>query len=397
MKYNTNNAFAKHLSTAFIVGTPFQLLCALEAIHSFEIDDYKFVFVLNKGWKRNDQTLSIAEQLNITYDLIWFGNKEDEYFDWTKGDFLIQAQGRYDRIFIADYHGAYYHIIVPFYGHKGSLIAYLDDGNSTILFLKGILFDKKPSEWRKLIRWYRKRKQVVELYRQQAVIKALESMGIYSSQSFFTTYWNIKNTSHLVYANSLSYTKQLYENTIKKCRVILIIGTVLDAYADDNLITERTAEGLVWKSLAEIRDKHKDENLIYIPHGRDSGCITSKFCKILNIDFLPISETIETYILKSEIQPIAIYGYGSTALYNFHLIYPQIEIVNLVVGEKSKYGVDKQNIAINRYYEEVGIRIQTMWINKKNITNYISVGSNIKSLLQIITDRLKNYNLYNID
>lgn len=377
-------AFAKHLSSAFIVCSPFQLLCAIEAIHEFEIEDYKFVFCLNQGWKRNEQMFSMAKQLNVDYDLIWNGDNENEYFDWTKDVFRIQAQGKYGRVFIADYHGAYYHIIVPLYAKKGAVIAYLDDGNSSILFLKGIIKERKPSNWRKRLNWYRNKKNVVELYRQRRVVKALQDLEIYGAESFFTLYSDIRTRKFAIYPNKLAYISSSYKKEDTRLSLILIVGAAVESYANAVKISNELMESIVWKSLVELRNMHPDDKIIYIPHGRDTDHYIPRYCEMLNIKYEPIEETIETYILASNMHPAAIYSYGSTALYNFHVLYPNAKIINWIVSVNSKYGIDEQRKAVNRYYEQSGIVNEVIWISPKNKTNYETIGSNIKSICQLI-------------
>jgi len=387
----TDKAFAKHTSSAFIVASPFQMLCALEAIHEFEIEDYKFVFVLMEGWKRNDQMFAMAKHFNINYDLIWCGENEREYFDWQKNGFNINAQGKYSRVFIADYHMAYYHIIVPLYAKKGAVIAYLDDGCSTILFLKGIIKDKKPSNWRKRLNWYRNRNNAVELYRQQRVIKALQNLGIYGAESFYTIYDNVSSQKFSIYSHSLSYVASMYRRTNLTKPIILVVGTAIDSYANASGISTILMESIVWKSLAELRDKFPDDQIVYIPHGRDTDTVLKAFCDILNIKYLSLNESIETYMLSSNYSPIVIYGYGSQALYNFRQLYPSIEIHNWIVSAKSQYGADIQSKTIYNYYEQSGIINEVIWISPKNKLNYETFGSNIKSIYKLIIDKLTGY------
>lgn len=389
----TDKAFAKHTSSAFIVASPFQMLCAIEAIHEFEIDDYKFVFVLMKGWKRNEQMFAMAKQFNIDYDLIWLGEKWNEYFDWSKDEFKIQAQGKYSRVFIADYHVAYYHIIVPLYAKKGAVIAYLDDGCSTILFLKGIIKDRKPSNWRKRLNWYKNKKNLVELYRQRRVIKALRDLDIYGTESFYTIYGNVPTRKFSIYSHSLSYVASMYRRTNLTKPIILVVGTAIDSYANASGISTILMESIVWKSLAELRDKFPDDQIVYIPHGRDTDTALKTFCDMLEIKFLSLNESIETYMLSSNYSLIAIYGYGSQSLYNFRQLYPNIEIHNWIVSSKSRYGVDIQSQVIYKYYEQSGIINEVIWISPKNKTNYETIDSNIKSIFKLIRAKMKKLHL----
>ena len=60
-----NLAFSKGISTAFVVETPFQLLCAIEAINEFQIEHYLVVVPYFENSFRWSQLESMLKELNI--------------------------------------------------------------------------------------------------------------------------------------------------------------------------------------------------------------------------------------------------------------------------------------------------------------------------------------------
>ena len=59
--FSKHAEFEKGEPSLFIIGSPFQLLCAYEAIHTFNIYDYKIVVVNNESDSRENHILSMLE------------------------------------------------------------------------------------------------------------------------------------------------------------------------------------------------------------------------------------------------------------------------------------------------------------------------------------------------
>ena len=64
---NEETVFSKHTPTAFIVVSPLQLLCAIEAESEFEIQDCVYVVVLRPNWPRNKQMLTMARSFKLNF------------------------------------------------------------------------------------------------------------------------------------------------------------------------------------------------------------------------------------------------------------------------------------------------------------------------------------------
>ena len=188
----TNRAFAKGVSTAFIIESPFQLLCAWEAIEEFEIKDYKIVLVMDSNNIRNKQTIAMLKDKKMAYD---------EYY-WNDESFKdIRPQNvRYDRIMIGDYDDLCLMQVCEYYASKHAEVVFMDDGLSSIMLLKGLPYQHTPflAKIRKLLKGdiaiERARKKMFEHW---------EEIGIENNYTMYTLYDNIKSRKFKIYPTLL--------------------------------------------------------------------------------------------------------------------------------------------------------------------------------------------------
>lgn len=381
-----DKAFAKQLASAFIVGSPFQLLCAIEAIHEFGIREYQIAFLLQRESPRNPQMFAMAEKYGVEYDLYYMGDFNNDYRT-NSGIYLDNTKQKYDRIFLGDYDGTMYNMLAPIYGKQGAVTLYMDDGNSTVLFLKGVYKAQKPKNWRKKLNWYRN-----SIVGKSKFTKELEKKyGVHESNCFFTVY-NMKSKKFQIYPNELTYVQSLAnKEPEKKENAILIVGTSPQVFAEEvHQVALSLMEAIHWQKLEEIRNKYPQERIIYIPHGRDNNPNIPQFCSILNIEYRKIDEPIETYTLKSDINPVAIYGFGSAALMVFHKIFPAVEIISWRIKHAYGKSEDRINKIINDYYKKDGIKEDIIWLPKGSRIEQAGTGfvDNIKSILCLVRDKI---------
>lgn len=385
-KSKIDKAFAKHLPSAFIVASPFQLLCAIEAIHEFEIKEYQIAFLLQRDSPRNPQMFATAEKYGVQYDLYYMGDFNNDYRT-NSGIYLDTTKQKYDRVFIGDYEGTMYNMLAPIYGKPGAVTLYMDDGNSTILFLKGVHKAPKPKNWRKKLNWYRN-----SIVGKSKFTKEIEKRyGVYDSNCFFTIY-NIKSKKFHVYPHQLSYVQSIAnQQQERKENAILIVGTIPQVIAEEvHHVSLSLIEAIHWQKLKEIRNKYPNERIIYIPHGRDNNPIVPQFCTILNIKYRTIDEPIETYTLKSDINPTAIYGFGSSALMVFHRMFPSVEIVSWRIKHANGKSEDKVDKTINDYYKEAGIKENVICLPKGSRIEQAGTRfwDNMKSIIYLVRDKI---------
>lgn len=386
-KKYVDKAFAKQLPSAFIVASPFQLLCAIEAIHEFEIEKYRIAFILERNSPRNQQMYAMAKKYGIEYDVYWMGEGLQDYNTHT-GDFANDEKNAYARIFIGDYYPIMYNKYAAIYGQKGAVMQYMDDGNSTILFLKGVYKAPKPKNWRKRLSWYRNR-----IEEKRKIANDLEKRyGVHESNCFFTIYDNITSKKFHIYPNRLSYVQGLANQQSKiKNNTILIVGTIPQVIAEEVYhVPLSLIEAIHWQKFEEIRNKYPNDKIVYIPHNRDNNQIIPKFCSMLNIEYRIIDEPIEIYTLKSDIIPIAIYGFRSSALMVFNRMFPYVEITSWEIMHSSRGNEDRNHRVINEYYKGAGIKEEIIWLPKGSKIKQVGTGfcDNVKSILGLIIDKI---------
>ncbi len=344
----TNRAFAKGVSTAFIIESPFQLLCAWEAIEEFEIKDYKIVLVIDANNIRNKQTIAMLKDKKMAYD---------EYY-WNDESFKdIRPQNvRYDRIMIGDYDDLCLMQVCEYYASKHAEVVFMDDGLSSIMLLKGLPYQHTPflAKIRKLLKGdiaiERARKKMFEHW---------EEIGIENNYTMYTLYDNIKSRKFKIYPNSLSHlcTKE------KKGRdVILIVGTTILDVAYEHNIPVPVFEGLMWTKLVEVKEQYPDKEIIYIPHGRDRDPRIEDMCKCLHVEFKRLDMSIEYYVVKENLHIEAIYGMLSTALSTLRKMTGAPITLWSLDDKKDKYQYLHRQYM--EYYERMGMKVEEIHVQR---------------------------------
>lgn len=349
-----NNIFLKCVPTAFIVSSPLQLLCAIEAIHEFDISKYKIVLVLPQNGPRNQQLLSMADNYLLEYDKVYYNIVSYNDYKSGKGFFSKKSKEQYDRIFIGDYQQVELYYVAYKYSSPNCYLFYGDDGNDSISYFQNKSLDPTPTRLNHRILYVLfglgKREQG-----RLDVKREMTEKGLTCTSSFFTSFYNIKNNLFNIYPNNFRYLSSL--NTKRTENIVVIIGSILNYIPEINHISEKCAEEIFKRKFFEVKKKYPDTKVIYIPHGRDTSITIKELCLNFDIEYRKIPETIEGYLLKSDYYPIAIYGEGSTALYNLKLLYPNSKVVSWFFDKKfdnPKYIIEKR---IADYYMSNGIDI----------------------------------------
>lgn len=390
MKYKNKfaeEAFAKYTPSVFIVGSPLQLLCAIEAIREFKIETYYFVFTLDYEAPRNQQIFEMAEYYNLkSYDIHWL--RIEPYRDVPN---VIKSIGqKFARIFIGDYYMTYCHYLAEQYAKPNSIIIYVDDGMSSILCFNGLGKIHKPTNWRKRLNWYRNR-----IVGRSKLIKELERKQIYDSNCFFTLFSDIETKHFALYPNTF---RHLLESSKldggKREDVVIIIGLAISVQADELLrIPEYEIESIVWNNLSEIKQSYPSTRIVYIPHGRDNNNNVPQFCSMLGIEYMRLNEPIESFMIKSDMNPLALYGFGSSALLTLHRFFSSAKAVNWKFVTTKKGSLDKIDKTIKKYYEKSGIIEKKILLKKGGgeNTGKSQFIENILSLWELLRDKMTGY------
>lgn len=374
--YIKEQAFFKGGSAAFLVMSPFQLLCAVEAISAFDIKDFFFEFVFVREYEhRNKQMMHMAMQMNLTYEAV-FTDEIDVYELYSSSkEMPIKASKLYDRVFIGDYNSKHLHVEAYKLAKKGSCILYLDDGTSTICILKGIFNDGHTKSWIDKYQSLKYKKGTHRLHR--FIQKKMSNHEVKLLDCFYTMYDNLKDTRFKLFPNNFDKLRESRRIISSNEKLVCIIGTVVNEFSESVLRENVTVlESIIWSVLSKVQQTYQKCKIVYIPHPRDNNLIISKFCEILNINYSQINESVEFYLLNSPYEIEAIWGFGSTALGVLRKLFLNTEIVNISI---TKGTITKNYNAIYSYYSKINIKqVEIRLPEKKPQTNtFISIVKNM--------------------
>lgn len=389
---STNTEFQKKTPSVFVVCSPLQLLCAIEAEKEFEILNAIYVIILRHGWIRNEQLLSMAEFAHLNYISIF----DDENVSWdtmmSKTEYYsnIDSCIKYNRIFIGDYFDTVLYRAAYKYAKEGTHIVYLDDGNASISLLSGKSDVPKPQVLRKRLFWFCRTKNE-KILRRKEYVDFFKEKGIVCTNCFFTLFSDIRTSKFVLYPNNFTNLRNTYSSETGN-EVILIVGPIFANIQDLYHIPEAEMEAIYWKKMSEVRTIYPDTDILFIPHGRDENRNLPTFCNLLGIKYTKILEAIEWFVVKSNIKPIAIYGQGSTALFTLKKMYPYANVVNWLLDKKNDNPIHYRDIRKSNYYKKHGIieeriKFPSLSLNERCYT----MIADLKSLMDWLKDKIKKY------
>lgn len=391
MLYKSENIeFKKNTPSAFVVCSPLQLLCAIEAEKEFEIHDALYVIILRHGWIRNDQLLAMAEFAHLNY-ISTFDDEKVSLEAMEKGtDYFVDIDSsvKFERIFIGDYFDTVLYRAAYKYAMKGTRILYLDDGNASISLLSGKSDVPKPQVLRKRLLWLRHAKNE-KMLRRKEHIDFLNDKGIICTNCFFTLFSDIRTSKFVLFPNTFANLRNDYSTNAEK-DVVLIVGPIFANIQELYHIPEAEMEAIYWKKMSEVKSIYSDNDILFIPHGRDENQNIPVFCNLLGIKYTKILEALEWYVVKSKIKPIAIYGQGSTALFTLKKMYPETNVVNWLLDKKNDNPIHYRDIRKSNYYKKHGIieeRIPFPITSFRQKMHYWM--QDIQSILEWFKDKLK--------
>lgn len=331
---NNNTAFAKKTPSLFVINSPLHVLCIVEAIKEFCIEDYYVVFFTKKTEIRNAQTISMLEHFNIRYirkDLS-LGLKLHSFFR-----LLFGSSKAYPRVFIPCGLGGIVSVVGVGYLQKKGQMVYIDDGIASIPILKG---DKNS-----LVNKF--------CYLHSSFLKLICKYKRIELEKYYYTIYSDITTSKITYTNT-------FANLKKKLSVgnhqdgIYFIGTVINRVCELNGIPLNLFKKILGNLMDDAIKYNPGKKVYYIPHGRDTSSFIVDFCKLHNVEYCHLDEAVELFFVRNNIHPLAVYGYVSTALLNIKMLMPETKTVNwYLASRKSILYENRHNISI--YYASRGI------------------------------------------
>ena len=327
--------FAKEIPSLFVVASPFQVLCAFEAIKKFKIKEYSIVAVFEKNDPRNDQLVSVLDFLKLDYSRLDRSNHSllHELLDF-RNWFGCRKGGKVKRAFVGYFRDFSCILLALGFLGRNSTIVYLDDGNASIAHLNGTSkFNKKE-------------KLCIFILKAICLFRKI-NMG----PAYFTIYSDIP-TKIPCESNLLEF---LGKDCSPKKEGVYFIGTNPTVYSSTQGFSLKQYFSLLDRALGELKNEFPSASLYYVYHGRDKFVEeTNQVLKRYGYQSLKPKENVELYFVQQRINPIMVSGFMSTALYTIKKLRHDAQIGGFMIENNMAY-IDKFD-----YYKRHGIEIRLL-------------------------------------
>ena len=309
--------------TAFFIGSPFQCLCALEAINVFNVSNYDFyIYDTIPG---SDMLKRLLEKKGILFQPI-VRKKHLLYYLL----FLFKKHPRYESVFIGNMFDNVSYAISSLYVCNYPSLFYMDDGIQALAYFGG--------------------QNMINPLKKTGVAKVFESIyklkGI-KRKALFTIY--DVSTKHIeVIHNGLSLFKFNSTNPLKG---VYIVGTNSSAlvYKGRNYFDYLNSLFLF------IQEHFHEEEIFYCPHRRDSNNIRIKgLCIERGIHYYNTNVSIEYDFVENGVNPLCVIGFASNALFVLKAIFPN-SVINTVHYDLDNEDADRVAKVLENKLNENGI------------------------------------------
>lgn len=324
-------------SALFCIGSPFQALCAVEAISYFNIKKYNFI-VIDDG-ARLSQIEYYLKYKGIKYKVIPFHVSAINSFIRIIG--LVNFwSGNYDYLFMGDFRLTGNRLECITSVKKRGKVFFLDDGNYVVDLANGTI---KSSVITKI------RNYLFDLFCRIRHISWRNFYTIYAKDVKLNGFNVIDNKFQSLQSKSCDLSNDIY-----------FIGTNPigeGGYCDYLGIDYNIYLNTLFDTLKDLKTKSGAGDVYYIPHGRDLTNETQEICKRIGVIYKKCDMCIEMEIARLIKMPSEIVGFGSSALFTLNRMCPNTHIINLHIrGKNAK--TDKLYCQIDDMYNKVGISNQ---------------------------------------
>ncbi|MBE0514846.1 polysialyltransferase family glycosyltransferase [Sulfurimonas sp.] len=314
------------MKNLFIIGTPLQLINAIEAINNFKLEN-NILIIVHRSLEANRTQLDKIRNLYEWEEII--------DIEYSKHSSLLKYIDLVKHLKMY----AYKYIFFPklevipkivIANVKKEKVFLLDDGTMTIMIYENNIKTNKLNEYNF--------KEIRFLFF-GLKIKIRDKINLF-------TYFDLPSVNGIeVIKNNLLYLKDDVKNGKKDDDTIFFLGQPLT-----NIIDDATYRN----SLESIIKKH-NKKLIYIPHRGETKEKIDYLSKLDNPYFSvkDIGMPAELFFLNNNIYPTHVMSYYSTALTTLDMIYDDciINYIKVPENSKSKAAFDRN---LRKYYEVFG-------------------------------------------
>ncbi len=327
--------FSLGTPSLFLISTPFQALCALATIRQLKIVDYKIIAHLPKNEIRNAQVTNFLEENHLMYYKYTPGFFSEKFY---RRYCKIKKQTKYKRMFVGNHNDVPGFCRVCSCVSDNAYIVYLDDGVQSISLFKGVLIERKTQEG-------------IDLINEISYKRKLKPL-----KYFLSIYDGIANSKYIIEKLDMSFVLKTGIRKNDKEKVI-IIGSVLSEIAQIYNIELNVLEGKLEELFILLKKEYPDNDIVYIPHGRDKSDYAFRLCEKYNCVFKKCDSMVEIELLKASFSLKAIYGYTSSALFSLKAMFPYAKVVNIIFKSDAPSSKIVERLSISDYYKDHGIEM----------------------------------------
>jgi len=307
------------MKNLFVVRSPLQIINAIEAVKHFKLTNNTLVLIYNRSAANTKQMrhlLSLMEWEEIIHVEDTYGSKILKYVSLIKK----LRQESFNYIFVGEL-GISYKMIIA--NTKKEKVFLIDDGTATIVYYNTFIKKDKYNKYN---------------FRELRFLLFGLKIKIRDKINLFTYFDLPPAHGNEVIKNSLTYFKTTYlNNATKENDTIYFIGQPADVFMDID----------VYKKDIETLVNRFNKKMVYIPHRLESQKQKEAIDSIKSTIFetrkpeLPI----ELYFLQSNIYPMHIVAYYSTALVTLKFLFDEctneyIRVPKNSINEKRYDGIE---------------------------------------------------------
>ena len=286
-------------SVLFIIGSPFQGMCMLEAIEHFNITEYDVLLWDISDGNGAQQTKSLLNDKNIPYSTY---KVKHAIFDLIP--FVLKKHKYYKNIFIGNYFNIADEGIAAFYGSMSYGLFFMDDGIQALS-----LFSDSPQYRYGSIKW----EYWFKLYDTLAWIKR-------KRKSTFFTIFDVASNDFDIVKNDFKLLKNNIKATRSGCYIIGTNSSVV-RFKDYNY------DDLLELLLKKLKNLYPNEQLYYCPHRRDmNNDAITEWCNNHDVEWVNTRVSVEYDFVSNDINPTCVVGFTSNALYTLKMLFPKTDI-----------------------------------------------------------------------
>lgn len=301
--------------TAALVSSPFQALCALEALKYFNCNYVDFYTI--EDAQNTAKIRTLLSDNGIALNVL---QPSKNTASWYREHFGLK---RYTKLIVGDIFSFPLLILTSIMAKYKSQVIFVDDGNSTLTINNGSI-----PKYTKSLKW-RLAQSLLCLKNTEKVLFTIYPIEHYRNMTIITNTFKTL-TSDICEQQPLG---------------VYIIGTNTSMLNIDRDRYQST--------LLQIKKYYKSEMVWYCPHRRDANCFAD-FCISNKIKMYDTRVSVEYDFIQQKNNPKIIIGFGSTALCTLKKIYPFAEIYNV--------HFETSDIRIAKAYEYISVFLKSQGV-----------------------------------